>query len=141
MKKLSKIDEGLVVKMLDLYLKYCELKLPFRLGDAYELFEFDLNYLGSTKENPYDTYEYVKDLHLSIGHLKVHSAVLVFHWDRLIDIELESIISRELYSFREYDDQQNVVVIPEKLFIVETKECVVLTYVLGLEEIELIVVK
>lgn len=88
MSKLFNVDKGLVQKVLDLYFLYCKLELPFKIGDEYEIHEFDLEYIVNKVDTKFDTYRYVKSLNFKIEEFNLNSATLIYWWDELVEFEL-----------------------------------------------------
>lgn len=135
------MDKGLVQKVLDLYFKYCELELPFKIGDEYEIHEFTLEYLHGRIQTKYDTYQYVKELNFSIDKLKMDSATLIFCWDQLIEFELSFIKPIERIGSKKSDEVLQEVFAIEGLYIVETTKQLRIKYIIGLHGVELTIYK
>ncbi len=135
------MDKGLVQKVLDLYFKYCELDLPFKIRDEYEIHEFDLEYLHGRIQTKYDTYQYAKELNFSIDKLKMDSATLIFCWDELIEFELSFIKLIERIGSKKSDEVLQEIFAVESLFIEETTKQIKLKYMVGLDGLELTVYK
>ncbi|MGY5351550.1 hypothetical protein ACXGQW_03135 [Wenyingzhuangia sp. IMCC45533] len=135
------MDKGLVQKVLNLYFKYCELDLPFKIGDEYEIHEFDLEYLHGRIQTKYDTYQYAKELNFSINDFKMDSATLIFCWDELTEFEFSFIKPIERIGSKKSDEILQEVFAVESLFIIETTKQIKLKYVVGLEGLEFTIYK
>lgn len=131
--KQFKLCKGLVEKVLDLYYNYCELRLPFKIDDHFELFEFDLIYLPSMVISNYDNYKYIKPIDLELDRFQCSIAHLSFNWDEITSIQL----------WFEVSDKKLVdkVINTEKLYIVETIEYIKLIYNISGEKVELVMNK
>lgn len=141
MKEQFNRDKDLAGKVLDLYFKYCELRLPFKIGDEYEIHEFDLDFLSSRVMSICDNYQYNKPIEVELNNLQMFTAHLSFHWDEITRIQLWFEVSDERLGKVKVKELVDKVVNKEKLYLVETLKSIKLTYVVGSEKVELVMNK
>ena len=111
-----------------------DIKLPFQIGEQYEIWEFDLEVLAADKIRGYDSYYYTKDI--SFYGLKPARTELIFSLDILEAVilsfaspEISYELSKTLNIQEKYSSRQGLEFAPKIVIcIVESTKSVHLLY-------------
>ncbi len=111
-----------------------DIKLPFLIGEQYEIWEFDLEVLAADKIRGYDSYYYTKDI--SFNGLKPVRTELIFGLDVLEAVilsfeplEISYELRKTLVMQHKYSSTQDLEIAPKIIIcIVESTKSVYLLY-------------
>lgn len=111
-----------------------DIKLPFQIGEQYEIWEFDLEVLAADKIRGYDSYYFIKEI--SFYGLKPAQTELIFSLDILEAVilsfeplEISYEIRKTLVMQHKYSSTQDLQIAPKIIIcIVESTKSVYLLY-------------
>lgn len=111
-----------------------DIKLPFLIGEQYEIWEFDLEVLAADKIRGYDSYYFIKEI--SFYGLKPAQTELIFSLDILEAVilsfeplEISYELRKTLVMQHKYSSTQDLEIAPKIIIcIVESTKSVYLLY-------------